>query len=251
MLLNDCRYNKHAVNNLISLNVGWYYTWTLTAQKAYIRAPACVEFVSMVYDWREATAKKLAQVPGNVLLGFNEPDNREHANMTVEEGLRAWPRMMATKKRLGSPAGAKNILKTGSWLDTFMTEATKRKYRVDFMSIHYYGQDAESWSNITAAIEDMRFYLDAVYAKYQKPIWVTEWCLVRWGVGHTPDLYPSFQAQAKFAKAAAEVLDTLPYVERYAYFSLYRYQRNATSYLFNTDGTITPVGRSYRDVIVK
>ena len=41
-----------------------------------------------------------------MLLGFNEPDLAEQANMTVEKALELWPRLEATGMRLGSPAVA-------------------------------------------------------------------------------------------------------------------------------------------------
>ena len=243
-----CRYTKHTVSNLLNANVAWYYTWKLTPKDSYFMAPACIEFVPMVFSHRQANPKKLAKAPGDVLLGFNEPDSKNHANMKVTDGLRVWPRLMATGKRLGSPAGAKNIVEQGSWMDLFMKEANRRKYRIDFLAVHYYGQSKARWNNVPAAVGDMKRYLVAVHAKYKKPIWVTEWCLVRWGDGHSKNTYPSIQSQAQFAKLAAQMMDTLPYVERYAYFSLTRFERRSTSYLYNPSGSLTLAGTAYRNV---
>ena len=203
-----CRYTNYTINNLLNVNAGWYYTWTLTPVGAYFEAPSCIEFVSMVYNGSDATPEKLAEVPGNVLLAYNEPDSLAHANMTVEEAIYYWPQLLATNKRLSSPACAKNILIPGSWMETFMNLADTKVYRVDYLAVHYYGQSATEWNDIPAAVERMRIYLDAAYKKYQKPMWVTEWCLMRWGWAH---FYPSIEAQAEFAKLGAEMMDTLPY----------------------------------------
>ena len=251
VFLADCRYTKHTVSNLLNANVAWYYTWKLTPKESYFMAPACIEFVPMVYSHRQANPKKLARAPGDVLLGFNEPDSKNHANMKVTDGIRVWPRLMATGKRLGSPAGANNIVEQGSWMDLFMKEATARNYRVDFMTVHYYGMSSKTWSNITRAVEDMRVYLEGVHAKYKRPIWVTEWSLVKWGPNQINNKYASSEAQAKFAKYAAQMMDKLPFVERYAYFSLIKYEPPATSYLYDSHGAITPVGQAYRSVEAK
>ena len=205
----------------------------------------------MVYNGTGITAAKLAKAPGNVLLGYNEPDHKLHGNLDLGAGLRFWPKLMKTGKRLGSPAGAKDILKSGTWVDLFMKEATARNYRVDFMTVHYYGMSSKTWSNITRAVEDMRAYLEGVHAKYKRPIWVTEWSLVKWGPNQINNKYATSEAQAKFAKYAAQMMDKLPYVERYAYFSLIKYEPPATSYLYDSHGAITPVGRAYRSVEAK
>ena len=229
----------------------WYYTWKLTPDDSYFQPPPCVEFIPMVFDGHDATAEKLAQAPGNVLLGFNEPDNPRYSNMNVPAAVWFCPELMKTGKRLGSPAGAKDILKSGTWVDLFMKEATARNYRVDFMTVHYYGMSSKTWSNITRAVEDMRVYLEGVHAKYKRPIWVTEWSLVKWGPNQINNKYASSEAQAKFAKYAAQMMDKLPFVERYAYFSLIKYEPPATSYLYDSHGAITPVGQAYRSVEAK
>ena len=205
----------------------------------------------MVYNADDTVPEKLMYAPGDVLLAFNEPDNPLYANMSVQEAIWFWPGLMDAKKRLSSPAGAKDILKSGSWIDLFMKEVTTRNYRVDFMAVHYYGQNTEAWSNATRLVEDMRVYLEKVHLKYQMPIWVTEWSLVKWGPNQINNKYASSEAQAKFAKYAAQMMDKLPFVERYAYFSLIKYEPPATSYLYDSHGAITPVGQAYRSVEAK
>ena len=49
---------------------------------------------------------ELAEKNGSVLLGFNEPDQPDQANMTVQQALDLWPHLMATGMRLGSPSTA-------------------------------------------------------------------------------------------------------------------------------------------------
>ena len=68
------------------------------------------------------------------LLGHNEPDKDDQANMTVDQAISDWPSMMASGLRVGSPSMASNE----AWLRNFIAECDKRNYRVDFVAIHAY-----------------------------------------------------------------------------------------------------------------
>lgn len=241
-------YTKTVQANLADLGVGWYYTWRPSTSDAGFSAPAGIEHVPMIWGAKEATPNFIDQAkaePSPVLLGFNEPDKEDQANMSVSEAISLWPLLMETEKRLGSPATAKNPAKSGSWQDQFMKEVAAKGYKVDFMAVHYYAENVARWDT-TTAVADMKAYLDAIYAKYQKPIWVTEWALTHWWP--FPITYPSFGMQAAFAKAASQMMESLPYVERYAFFALPSYGSGSTSYLYNADGSITETGNAYRSV---
>src|SRR5262249_35947653 len=83
---------------------------------------------------------ELAKKSGSVLLGFNEPDHPQQANMTVQQALELWPHLTATGMRVGSPATAADPSLSGSWLEKFMDGAKARGYRVDFVCVHWYGE---------------------------------------------------------------------------------------------------------------
>ena len=83
----------------------------------------------MIYGRENATAKVISSAKSSVLLGFNEPDHPEQGDLSVVEALELWPRLMASGKRLGSPAAAGNILTKG-WQDLFMYEAQTRGFRI-------------------------------------------------------------------------------------------------------------------------
>lgn len=70
------------------------------------------------------------------------------------------------------------------------------KPKVDFMAIHWYGgTNAKSFLA----------HIDSVYAKYGKPIWVTEFASADW-TGGNPGGYPIEEVKA-FIKAATAGLD--------------------------------------------
>lgn len=219
-------------------NVGatWYYDWANTRQN--ITAPSGVEFVPMMWGAASVTSANLAQAEqqGTELLGFNEPDMSSQANMTVTQALGLWPELAATGMRLGSPAVAYGGDTPGGWLDQFMSGAASRGYRVDFITLHWYGSDFGP-----AAVGQLKNYVQAVYNRYHKPIWLTEYALINFGSGQR---YPTQAQQAAFVTGSTAMLDSLPYVERYAWFALPS-KGNDTG-LYSNGTTATQVGLAYR-----
>ncbi|WP_246262761.1 glycosyl hydrolase, partial [Arthrobacter mobilis] len=113
-----------------NLKVAWHYNW---GANTHLTAPP---FIPMVRDpirllERDAIGKVTAQLPqtgARHLLGFNEPDHRAQANMSVDEAIRLWPKLEQTGLRLGSPA---TVSVTSPWLKEFMAKAKARGLRVD------------------------------------------------------------------------------------------------------------------------
>ena len=195
------------------VGAGWYYNWD--SARGQITAPAGVEYVPMIWGAKSTDQANIdrAKQQGKVLLGFNEPDLAEQANMSVEQALDLWPKLQATGLRLGAPSVAFGGDKAGGWLDRFMTGAAQRGLRVDFIPVHWYGSDFSA-----AAVGHLKNYLAAVHAKFGKPIWLTEYSLIDFSTGTAR--YPSSDQLAAFATGSASMLETLPYVERYAWFAL-------------------------------
>ena len=102
------RDNNYVQNMLrvATLRVGWNYSWGgdyVSNQLAY------VEFVPMA--WGSASDAFVTKIKGYVnegkckrVLGFNEPDGKEQANMSVEKAIELWPLLESLKIPLGSPA---------------------------------------------------------------------------------------------------------------------------------------------------
>jgi RNA polymerase sigma factor (sigma-70 family) len=216
----------------------WYYDWA--ADSAGITKPSGVEFVPMIWGSRSVTAATLAQAKarGRTLLGFNEPDLAAQSNMSSAQALALWPKLTATGMRLGSPAVAANGATAGGWLDRFMRGAAARHYRVDFITLHWYGSDFDT----PRAVAQLRQYVQAVYARYHKPIWLTEYALIRFGA---TSVYPSPAQQAAFLRASTAMLASLRGVERYAWFALPATKGSGTG-LFTEAGAPNTVGRAFQ-----
>lgn len=126
----------------------------------------------------------------------------------------------------------------GGWLDRFMKGAAARGYRVDFIPLHWYGSDF----NAQASTGHLKNYLRAVHQRYKKPIWLTEYALIDFSTG-TPK-YPTKARQAAFVKKSTAMLEKLPYVKRYAWFTLSTQRGHGTG-LYN-GANANRVGAAYR-----
>jgi MYXO-CTERM domain-containing protein len=198
---------------MASANATWFYTWGTNPQGNTV--PQTVSFVPMIWGSGNVTSTTLTQVKteGSVLLGFNEPDMSGQSNLTPAQAIALWPQLVATGMRLGSPAVSANAQMTGGWLDTFMTSAKAMNLPVDFICLHWYGGNFDP----TAAVSELQSYVEATHTKFNLPIWVTEFALTNFSGGVS---YPTEAQQASFASGAVDMLEALPYVERYAWFAL-------------------------------
>ena len=146
----------------------------------------------------------------------------------------------AVGKDLESPAPAT----ADHWLPEFMQEAKRRNYRVDFICLHWY-QDI-SHPN---AVEELQQFLTDQWNRYKKPIWLTEFSgsTGNWINPANPPI--DGEKNAFFARKVLPMLESLPFVERYAWFEL-KWKSKPWEYVTLADpksGTLTKAGEAYRD----
>lgn len=222
----------------------WYYNWRMDqihTRKAQRRR---VEFVPMIHSARNVDDPIRSSRPVRALLGFNEPDGRggkHQAGMSVAEAISLWPKLEAHGLRLGSPATTQfGTLGRKSWLGRFMAEVERRDLRVDFMALHYYSPDGD----VTA----FRNWLVEVHTAYKRPIWVTEFALIDWNRPNRA----TYEANAKFAYEAIRMMETLPFVERHAWFAANPYPWKGNTPRINlVDNQMvhTALGKVFDDVL--
>ncbi len=198
--------------------------------------------------WDETTAtdeivRGVKKAGYKTLLGFNEPDNKGQAHMTVAEAIELWPVLEKSGLRLGSPGPAGH----DKWLDQFMKEAKKRGYRVDFACIHWYGD-----VTVPDAVEGLRNYCRRTWKKHGLPVWVTEYSGPDW---KWHSARATLEDNARFARDSCLVLDSLPYVKRYAWFICGAGAREGKDYaptsLYITKDKLAPAGIAYRDASLR
>jgi len=235
-------YEKDWHKRVAALNVDWHYSWGAERPTNY---PKDVEFVPMMWGWNgkneEHNDQRLADImrqkrAGHAthLLGFNEPDGKEQANLSVDQCIAAWPKLEKTGLRLGSPAP---VHADRPWMTEFMKKAGEKNYRVDFVCVHWYGGP-----NAKSLLDR----LDKIHKLYGKPIWLTEFCPADWGAKKKGRNAHSPEQVKKFMLEVLPKLDALDYVERYAWFTC-RDNNLAliSSQLIRDDGTLTELGKAY------
>lgn len=216
----------------------WYYSWS--TGDSGVSAPGA-QFVPMIWGSASVTSSALAQAKATGspdLLGFNEPDNSGQSNMSASQALSLWPQLESTGMALGAPAVASGGATPGGWLDQFMAGAKSDGYRVDFIPLHWYGGDFDT----TDAVSQLESYIESVYDRYHKPIWLTEFSLINFS-GNGPE-YPTEAQLAAFVTASIHMLDGLSYVQRYAWFGLPASGSSPTG-LFDAGPVATEAGRAF------
>lgn len=224
---------------LTDLRCKWFYSWGGNIPEG---VPPGVEFVPMIFR-HGGKAEAIARVGAAAkqagiteLLGFNEPDVENQGNMTVEQALDAWPLLMETGLRLGSPAC---VHPDNEWMTAFMAGVKKRKLRVDFVCVHSYGgPNAEGFVA----------RLEKIQKLFRRPIWITEFAVGDWKAKSAEENQHGPETVLRFMEKVLPMLNRLDFVERYAWFSAQQSSAPlGTSALFDEDGKLTRLGRCYRD----
>jgi hypothetical protein len=232
---------KHAswAERLRELRCGWFYSWGPTVPPDL---PPGIEFVPMIYR-HGGDAGAIAHAVGAAkqsgireLLGFNEPDAATQGNMSVAACLDAWPALMDTGMRLGSPSC---VHPDRDWMIEFMAEVEKRGLRVDFVCVHSYGGPSA---------EALVSRLEKVHRMFRRPLWITEFAVGDWEAKGVDQHRHSPNTVLRFMERVLPMLDRLDYIERYAWFpAKVTSVPLGTSALFDAGGNLTRLGECYRD----
>jgi len=132
--------------------------------------------------------------PGaDFVLGFNEPDRADQANLTPQKAAQFWPKVeqLANGLPLVAPVtSGKNM----QWLDEFIGNCTGCRF--DYVAAHVY----------TCNVGDTMDYLQTLHNTYNKPVWLTEFaCAGTFDVN----------VQLSYMQRVLPKLEAAPYVFRY------------------------------------
>ena len=229
---------------LSRLGASWSYDWS-SRPPSRRGGP---RWVPMVWGAGSVTPAAIASLRAarrsglaRDLLGFNEPDLSAQSNLAPTRAGALWPELQRTGLRLGSPAPA---APGDGWLARFMALARARHLRVDFIALHYY----QDFTNPNAVFE-LRRQLVSLHEKYRKPIWITEIGAIDIRGWHEPMMRRPTEALAtRYMRRLFAMLDALPFVERYAWFTddCWNDARCRFSSLFTSAGRLTPAGSTFR-----
>ena len=219
------------------LKAGWYYSWYIDPGK-----DVSAEFVPMIAHGKDANSwyydrimALKAQGKVKCLLGFNEPERKAPGgDISVDAAINAWPLLMKTGLRLGSPAPAFDDAGK-KWLDGFMSKAAAKNLRVDFIALHWYGDVADPH-----AAAKFASWLNGFHQKYNKPIWITEFAGLNWGWLHHD---VSMEMNEKFIAELEPQMEQTKWIERYCWFS----SKPGNLFEDSQRTTLTRLGEIYRD----
>lgn len=219
------------------LNVNWWYDWNLdqssTRDLEYEAIRQTQYWPSMSQNWQSLGI--------NTVFGYNEPDSSSQANMTIAQAIGSWGDLLGTGLRVGSPSttdGGPN-----SWLIPFVSQADAAGLRVDFVGTHYY--QANDPSNPSACASQMYNFLLNIWNNTHRPIWVTEWNNGANWTDNNPWPAPTYVQQQACIQAMVNMLESTPFVERYA---LYNWVEDTRS-LVTSSNTVTLAGTVYSNTV--
>ncbi len=238
-----CKTNKESeyLFDLMQLSSGvsWFYNWANSVQPASV----VVSVHDMGYTyypmcWNNSYNTKsiestVATLGSDYLLAYNEPNLIDQAKMTPSQAAEKWSQLVAVAKnnnlKIVSPAMNYGTLAGYSdpekWLDEFFTLIDPND--IAAISVHCY------MPNVTA----LKSYIDK-FAKYGKPIWLTEFCA--WDGFNGGEV-----GQREYMSEAINYLEAHPNVERYAWFTPRYDGGNDPKMQLFQDNSITDRGEVY------
>ena len=202
----------------------WYYNWNANSQ-----SEPDYEFIPIRHNYYWPSWDLINNIENTTqLLGYNEPERPDQADMTVDQAIGQWPKLMESGLRLGSPSPSDS---GRPWLYEFMQRADELNYRVDYVSMHWY----------EGCRTPLQFYnrLRSVHEETGRPIWVKEF---NNGANWTSGCHPTWEENAAWFAEVLPMLDTAQFVERYAVF---HYMQEPFRMIHN--GELTPAGEVYKN----
>lgn len=216
--------------------LSWWYNWSTGSAGSV----AGVTFEPMVRADGDLDARRIRdakQAGAEYLLGFNEPNFFEQADLSAAQAAALWPGLeaVADAEGLGLVSPAVNFCgndadKTGPCHDTnpmdYLSDffAACSGCRVDFVAVHWYNCDTDS----------LKWYLGE-FKKFGRPIWLTEFACAYGGDR-------SIAGQERYMREAIPVLEDDPDVFRYAWFSA---SPIPEAELFDASDRLTSLGQVY------
>lgn len=238
-------YGQHSTADLevLSPGVSWYYNWFHQPESSVIHTYQNYNFDYVPMAWNGAFDKEamhafLSTHPNvKYILGWNEPNFKDQANMTPTQAAAMWPDIEDLADEFGLEIVGPAVNYCGNcvsengttytdpikYLDDFFTACDG--CRVDHIAIHCY------MANVSA----LEWYV-GLFKKYEKPIWLTEFAAWEGEV--------TLEQQKSFMVGAVDYLENDPDVFRYAWFTG-RHAGAPYIGLLNGSGKLTDLGKIY------
>ena len=240
-----------------SMNIGWYYNWGYKSMKDDSTYKTTkfddTEYVAMTWGDNVSSIEercRYANVKGyKYLLSYNEPDLQWEANKQPDVMALRWNDTVASKGnlRLGSPATETFQINSTQWWTPFWNQlSTTAKNNMSFIAVHAY---QHYYNSADTALQYLHT-IDEIYAKYKKPIWITEFAVADSGNKFSPTNSKHVAQVQEFMKIVLKGLNERSYVERYAWFDFNpKDDQTGASGIFEYEtGKLTALGQIYANI---
>jgi autotransporter-associated beta strand protein len=246
-----------------ALNARWYYNWGNNPSAEILSGGLNGKYTPMIWSANASTIQarvdnilSYASALGvDYVMGFNEPERTDQANMSVADAIALWDVMdhqfAAAGIKLSSPQVGTDSLGR-AWLDDFMSQANALNLHVDSIGVHWYG--TVSLTNPAGSANGFLNTIDALHSQCGKPIWISEFAGMDWGADDitSPALIAANEA---FLNVVIPGLESRGHVERYAWWQFgrrtftpeedptgTRYEAEDTRLINQLNGLWTPTG---------
>lgn len=234
--------DKNVLAQVSDMGESWYYNWGHTPS-SHISGDK--EYVPMLWNNTDIEWLKGEGQNYSTVLGFNEPDNAAESNMSAATVASYQKYFTESGLRVGAPATTYSP-STNEWFEEYISQINIDD--IDFIPVHIY-YDWHDENMVSTFLAE----LDATYAKYQKPIWVTEYGLANSANNHFYGSQdnPNFDVAKGIKEYMTETINGLEerdYVERYTWFSFGTNDTNGgkTSLYDQATGSLTSLGITYK-----
>lgn len=215
-----------SIANANALNSRWYYNWSNNPLAEITNGSFNGEYVPMI--WSANTTNIQSRVD-NILsyadtlnveyvLGFNEPERPDQANMSVTQALNVWNMMdhqlAGAGLKLVSPAVSDNAAGQ-AWIADFMSQAASMNLTIDALAFHWYG--TVNIANPAASANNFLNRVDFYHNTYGLPVWITEFA----GLDFGNDVFTSEELinfNAAFLDIVIPGLESRNFVDRYSWW---------------------------------
>lgn len=201
-------------NNLQATGATWYYTWGTG-----IGNPGNFDAEHYPMFWNAPSQNAINNVRSRnpeYVLGFNEPERPDQANMPVSQAISSWTSISnaftGTNTKLVSPA----VSDTGdgqAWITSFMQQAAANNLKVDAVAFHWYG--ASTPNNPAGAASSFLSRVDW-YHQFGKPVFITEFAIHDWGGLYSDEEIS--EANRQFLDIVIPALESRSYVAGYSWY---------------------------------
>ena len=202
-----------------SANARWVYDWGSRGASSGHNG----EYIPMF--WRgggnlaPTVERLLAERTSEYVLGFNEPERADQANITVATAVNRWRNLTSlyegTGIKLVSPAVSDNAAGR-EWLDDFMAIVdSDPTLHVDEVAFHWYGT-----VNINNPAGGANSFLNSVqryHNLYNRNVWITEFAGLDFGNRYTTEQMNEWNRQ--FLDIVLPELESRDYVTKYAWWN--------------------------------